>query len=198
MRIVAGIYGGRKLSVPKTHDIRPTSDKIRGAVFNILRSRRSVEGANVLDVFCGTGALGLEALSQGAASCIFIDKNKDSLNLAQQNAESLGVEKDARFILKDASKVGPKPDDVAPATLAFLDPPYKQSLIIPALNALHENGWLANEALLVLEAEKGFAEALPAPFKILDERIYGDTAIVLAEYTAIDNAEQDNAQNHAV
>ena len=73
MRIVAGIYGGRKLIVPKGRDIRPTSDKIRGAVMNMLRSRDAVEGAHVIDAFCGTGALGLEAMSQGAASCLFVD-----------------------------------------------------------------------------------------------------------------------------
>ncbi len=91
MRIVAGQYGGRRLEVPKGRDIRPTSDKVRGAIFNALRSRGAVEEARVLDVFCGTGALGLEALSQGAAHCTFMDKARESLELAKRNAQNLGV-----------------------------------------------------------------------------------------------------------
>ncbi len=91
MRIVAGQYGGRRLEVPKGRDIRPTSDKVRGAIFNALRSRGAVENARVLDAFCGTGALGLEALSQGAAHCTFLDKAKDSLALAKVNAQALGL-----------------------------------------------------------------------------------------------------------
>ncbi|GJL85554.1 MAG: methyltransferase [Micavibrio sp.] len=193
MRIVSGKYGGRKLSVPKGNDIRPTSDKIRGAVFNILRSRGTLEGTVVIDAFCGTGALGLEALSQGASSCSFIDKNKDSLNLAKQNVEAFGVEDEARFILKDSTKLGPRPADMPLVTLAFLDPPYNQTLVTPTLAALHEGGWLAGEALLVLEVEKSFNESLPTPFKVLDERNYGGTTILLAGYEAIDEAEQENA-----
>jgi len=179
MRIVSGKYGGRKLSVPKTRDIRPTSDKIRGAVFNMLRSRGAIEDAVVLDIFCGTGALGLEALSQGAAFCTFVDNSRESLDLAQKNAAGFGAESAACFILKDATKLGPKLDDITFATLAFLDPPYKQELVIPALNTLHDGGWLIEDALLVLEVEKGFDEALPRSFRLLDERDYGDTKILL-------------------
>ncbi len=193
MRIVSGKYGGRKLAAPKGNDIRPTSDKIRGAVFNMLRNRGAVEDAIVIDIFCGTGALGLEALSQGADSCISIDKNKDSLNLAKQNAESLGAENESRFILKDAAKLGLKPDDMLPATLVFLDPPYNQNLINPALTALNAGDWLADDALLVIEVEKTFDENLPTAFSILDEKNYGDTTILLAGYESINKAEQDNA-----
>ncbi len=179
MRIVSGIYGGRRLIVPKGRDIRPTSDKVRGAVFNMLRSRGAVEGAQVLDVFCGTGALGLEAISQGAAFCTFIDKNRDPLDLARQNAQALGAEVQARFILKDAAKPGQKPEDIAPAALAFLDPPYKLGLVVPALAALHGGGWLAEGAVVVIEAEKGFNEPFPPPFKAVDMRSYGDTQVML-------------------
>ena len=91
MRIVSGQYSGRKLEVPKGRDIRPTSDKVRGAVFNALRSRGAVEDEKVLDAFCGSGALGLEALSQGASSCTFVDKSRHSLELAQRNAKALGL-----------------------------------------------------------------------------------------------------------
>ncbi len=180
MRIVSGIYGGRRLIVPKGRDIRPTSDKVRGAVFNMLRSRGAVEGAQVLDVFCGTGALGLEAISQGAAFCTFIDKNRDSLNLAKQNVTTLGAENESHFILKDAAKLGQRPEDIVPAALAFLDPPYKMNLVVPALAALHGGGWLAKGALLVIEAEKGFNEPFPPSFKIVDTRSYGETQVMLA------------------
>lgn len=192
MRIVSGKYGGRKLAVPKNRDIRPTSDKIRGAVFNMLRSRGAIEGANVLDVFCGTGALGFEALSQGASHCTFIDKSRDSLNLARQNAAELGTENAARFFLKDAAKLGAKPDDVPPGTLAFLDPPYNKGLIAPTLEALQD--WLEENAVCVIEAEKAFNEELPQSFTVLDERDYGDTKILLLQYAAIDHAEQSNAE----
>ncbi|HBR69531.1 MAG TPA: 16S rRNA (guanine(966)-N(2))-methyltransferase RsmD [Rhodospirillaceae bacterium] len=179
MRIVSGIYGGRRLAVPKGRDIRPTSDKVRGAVFNMLRSRGAAEGAQVMDVFCGTGALGLEALSQGAAFCTFIDKNRDSFNLARQNVTTLGAENESRFILKDATKLGQRPEDIAPATLAFLDPPYKMNLAIPALIALQGGGWLAEGAVVVIEAEKGFNEPFPPSFKVVDTRSYGDTQVML-------------------
>ena len=100
MRIVAGRYGGRKLMVPKGRDIRPTSDKVRGAVFNMLDSRGAVQGALVLDAFCGTGALGFEALSRGARHCTFIDKNSESLKLCRANAQALGAEGECRFFLQ--------------------------------------------------------------------------------------------------
>ena len=103
MRIVSGKYGGRVLKTPRDDAIRPTSDKVRGAMFNALRSRMDFEGVHVLDCFCGTGALGLEALSQGAASCRFVDLNRSSLDLAKDNAAALGVE--AEFILQDVTKL---------------------------------------------------------------------------------------------
>ncbi|MGB3213195.1 MAG: RsmD family RNA methyltransferase, partial [Alphaproteobacteria bacterium] len=91
MRIVSGKYGGRKIEVPKGDSIRPTSDKVRGAIFNILVSRGAVSGANVLDAFCGTGAMGLEALSRGADSCVFMDIHKPSLDVTRQNIMNLGA-----------------------------------------------------------------------------------------------------------
>lgn len=178
MRIVSGIYGGRKLIVPKGRAVRPTSDKIRGAVFNILRSRGLVEGAYVIDGFCGTGALGLEALSQGAAFCVFIDTHAA---LCQENIEALGVQ-DCKVIPKDITKIGARPEGVAAAELVFLDPPYGKGLIEKALKALVSGGWLAAEAVCVLEAEKNWRTELPENFEILDERLYGETKIVLVAY----------------
>ncbi len=185
MRIVAGRFGGRKLAVPKGRDIRPTSDKIRGAVFNMLRSRNALEGAIVLDAFCGTGALGLEVLSQGAAHCTFMDKSRESLEICRINVESLSVQDETLLIQKDATKPGPKPDDVPPATLVFLDPPYNKGLIPHALSALHKQNWLEGGAFCILEAEKDWQQALPERFELFDQRSYGDTQIILARYQPI-------------
>lgn len=178
MRIVSGKYGGRKLLTPKDDNIRPTSDKIRGAIFNILRGYGILENAHVLDLFCGTGALGLEALSQGAAHCIFVDKNRDSLNLAKENATALKATDECEFIFKDALKFKP----LQPVNLVFLDPPYGKNLIPPALENLHETGMLNEGAILVAEEEKRCNLVIKTPFLQHDERIYGETKILILEY----------------
>ena len=182
MRIVSGKYGGRRLEAPKGRDVRPTSDKIRGAVFNSLRSRGAVADAVVLDVFCGTGALGLEALSQGAAQCTFVDKAKESLLATRNNISALGVDSDAvRVLKKDGLKLGACAEDISPATLAFLDPPYHKNLISEVLPMLKDGGWLAEGAVVVCESEKAYCFDLSDMFSVLDERIYGDTKIIVLE-----------------
>ncbi|MCF8495647.1 MAG: 16S rRNA (guanine(966)-N(2))-methyltransferase RsmD [Alphaproteobacteria bacterium] len=182
MRIVSGKYGGRRLLAPKNQDIRPTSDKVRGALFNMLQSRGLIAEAVVLDVFSGTGALGLEALSRGAASCLFIDKNREPLDLARQNVQALGAT-GVDFLLKDATKLPLRPDGRFPATLVFLDPPYGKGLAPPARDLLHRGSWLAQDAYIVAETEKAFtADAFLPPFTVLDERIYGDTKVFLLAY----------------
>lgn len=178
MRITGGIYGGRLLKAPTGRDVRPTSDKVRQAIFNILNARGLVDGAHVLDVFCGTGALGLEALSWGAASCAFIDKSKSSLDLCKENFAALKVAAPSSFLLKDAVTPPPKPETISPANLAFLDPPYRQGLITLSLIALVEKNWLANGAHILIETEKSFAEPQKG-FEALMERDYGDTRIAL-------------------
>jgi 16S rRNA (guanine966-N2)-methyltransferase len=181
MRIVSGHLGGRKLEVPKGRDIRPTGDKIRGAMFNALRSRGAVEGTQVLDAFCGTGALGLEALSQGAKECTFMDKSPDSLALAKRNAENMRVLGEVRFIRKEAKKTGARPEDIPPAGLVFLDPPYAKGLIVPALEALYASGWIAQGAWVVCESEKAFNGALPTFCTLDHEKTYGDTKVIFAK-----------------
>lgn len=183
MRIVSGLFGGRRLKEPKNRDIRPTSDKVRGAVFNMLGSRGAIEGVYVLDCFCGTGALGLEAVSRGAAACTFIDKARDSLDLARVNAEILEVNAD--FILKDACKIGAVGGGRKPAGLVFLDPPYGKDLLFPALEALVKGGWMADGAWVVCESEKSFSGAFPPSFMTEEERVYGDSKIVLLRYQAM-------------
>ncbi|MCC7304687.1 MAG: 16S rRNA (guanine(966)-N(2))-methyltransferase RsmD [Alphaproteobacteria bacterium] len=181
MRIISGIAGGRRLKTPEGRDVRPTSDKVRGAIFNSLRSRGAVEGAQVIDCFCGSGALGLEALSQGAAGCVFIDNNRKSLDLAKENAKTLGFE--GRFIFSDAGKLKTRPEDAEAAGLVFLDPPYNKGLVLPALVALTQGGWIAKDAVAVIEAEKNFKDAIPADFKMLDEKLYGDTKVLFFRYS---------------
>lgn len=181
MRIISGKYGGRKLEVPKTQNIRPTSDKIRGSIFNALQSRIDLEATNVLDVFCGTGALGLEALSRGASTCIFIDKSKDSLSLTQKNANNLGAQNCCTFINQPIEKIKEKPSNFAAANLFFCDPPYHQDLLPAALEALHKTGWLAPDSLGILECEKPYNFTAPQRFEILNEKIYGDTKIIFVK-----------------
>jgi 16S rRNA (guanine966-N2)-methyltransferase len=178
MRIVSGLHRGRPLKTPRGADIRPTSDKVRQALFNALRHRGAVEDAVVLDAFCGTGAMGLEALSQGAAHCVFMDLARSSLDLARQNVALLKEEARSAFILKDATKPGQKPEGVPPATLLFLDPPYHKNLVPQAFKALLDHGWLAAGCLVVAEAEKD-ADLSGLPECVEFERSYGDTLVTV-------------------
>ena len=177
MRIVAGTHRGRILKTPTGSDIRPTSDKVRQAVFNALNSRGAVVDAVVLDAFCGTGALGLEAISQGAVSAIFTDTSATSLDLAKANAAVLREEGNCTFLLKDASNPGQRPATIPAATLLFLDPPYRKNLVPLALKALQENNWLAPDCIVLAETEKD-ADLSQLPGEILTEKSYGDTKVV--------------------
>ncbi|PCJ97875.1 MAG: 16S rRNA (guanine(966)-N(2))-methyltransferase RsmD [Zetaproteobacteria bacterium] len=180
MKIVSGKFGGRKLYTPKNNDIRPTSDKIRGAMFNMLQSRGALDTAHVLDAFCGTGALGLEALSRGASSCVFMDTARDSLSLACDNAEMLEV--DAEFLLRDASKIGVRPHSTVPYDLIFLDPPYAQGLVSQVLKALIDGDWIAPQGWVACEAERSFTCNAIEGCGIDIEKTYGDTKITLIQY----------------
>lgn len=181
MRITGGLYGGRVLQPPKDMRVRPTSDKVRQAIFNILNARSAVRDATVLDGFCGTGALGLEALSWGASCCTFIDKSRTSLELCRKNHAALKIDAQCSFILKDCAKPGLKQADIAAANLVFLDPPYKQDLVRQALEGLIPLGWIAKDAMVLIETEKNYD---PAPLAALGYQVemvrdYGDTRIAL-------------------
>lgn len=176
MRIVSGIYGGRRLMTPKSKDIRPTSDKVRGALFNALGSLDALHNARVLDGFCGTGALGLEALSRSAAFCVFIDKNSESLSLAKENASQLGADDCCAFKRDDTSKL--TPNNEAPYDLIFLDPPYNKDLISQSLTALHTGEWLSDTAIIICESEKNWSYT-GQEFDIRSEKIYGETKITI-------------------
>ncbi len=178
MKIIGGIFGGRRLNAPINNDIRPTSDKIRGAIFNMLQSRNAIDGANTLDAFCGTGALGLEALSRGASHCDFMDKAKSSLDLAKDNADLLGADNNAKFTIKDSSKItGTNLYD-----LVFLDPPYNKGLIQITLDALINGECLSNGAWIICESEYSFSCSPTENITIDNVKTYGDTKVTLLRH----------------
>ncbi len=182
MRIVGGRFRGRRLAVPKGDAVRPTADRVRESVFNIIAhglDGPDLADATVIDVFAGSGALGLEALSRGAARAVFIDDDKAALTCVRQNAAELGAERDVLTLRLDASRLPPPPLAAGdPAAFAFLDPPYGSGLAIPALTGLKTRQWIASGAICIVEVEKDEALAPPPGFTLTDERTYGAARIV--------------------
>ena len=187
MRIVGGIHRGRRLEAPPGLDIRPTSDRAREAVFNILAhgghgagGASALQGAVVLDAFCGTGALGLEALSRGAARAIFIDNDPAALVAARANVAALKEKERTRVIAADATRPPPRAKDIPPVTLAFLDPPYAEVDALAALAAFAESGWLAPNAIAVVEISSRVDEPVaPEGFDLLASRRYGAARVLV-------------------
>ncbi|HJR56450.1 MAG TPA: 16S rRNA (guanine(966)-N(2))-methyltransferase RsmD [Rhizomicrobium sp.] len=182
MRVAGGKFGGRMLVAPDDRRVRPTSDKVRQALFNILEHRDfgdfTLEGARAIDLFAGTGALGVEALSRGARFCLFVDDDTDSRALVRQNVEALGLTGISKIWRRDAAELGPmNTGSGGPFDLAFLDPPYRKGLADAALKSLRDGGWLAPGALLVVET--AIDETLAAAgYEKLDERDYGETRVI--------------------
>src|SRR5580698_1996151 len=152
MRVVGGSLRGRTLAAPKSQSIRPTADRLREALFNILLHAydNPISGARVLDQFAGTGALGIEALSRGAAFALFVDDGAEARALLRENAAALGLGGTSRIFRRDATKLGPV-HPLEPFTLAFLDPPYGQGLAEKALASARAGGWFAPEAPIIVE-----------------------------------------------
>ena len=179
MRIVGGRLRSRPLAGPKSQNVRPTSDRLREALFNILTHSYDdpVSGARVLDLFAGTGALGIEAVSRGAAYALFVDEGVEARALLRQNIETLGLGGVTRIFRRDATKLGPA-HPVQPFSLAFLDPPYGKGLAEKALVSARDGGWLVPNALIVVEeaADAGFVA--PEGFTELERRKYDDTEFV--------------------
>jgi 16S rRNA (guanine966-N2)-methyltransferase len=178
MRIVGGTYRGKILASPEGMSTRPTSDRARESIFNILRHAKwlespALEDALVLDVFAGTGALGLEALSQGANHAVFIEKDRAALKACEKNITALKQAECAILMPGDALRPSPRPGGIAPRTLVFLDPPYGKGWGSAALTALTAQGWLADGALCVMEMAKKQPEDVPPGFILHDERAYG-------------------------
>lgn len=178
MRIVAGRYRGAALATPKGQDIRPTSDRVRESMFNILAHGLGLEiaGARVLDLFAGTGALGLEAMSRGASFALFVEENAEARGLIRRNTETLSLMGASKIFRRDATDLG-KIGAMAPFDLVFADPPYGRSLGERALISAAQGGWLAPSAVAVLEESAQTECPPPAGFTLLDSRTYGGTAI---------------------
>ncbi len=182
MRIVGGEFRGRRLVAPRSSAIRPTTDRTREALFNVISHRFAdrLEGSRVLDLFAGTGALGLEALSRGAKFCLFVEELAEARALIRGNVEALGLQGRSKIFRRDATRLG-EAGAMAPFDLVFADPPYGKGLGEQALNASLTGGWLANGALCIAEEAAGSACDPGGGFRIADERIYGDSAIRLFE-----------------
>lgn len=182
MRIVGGRYKGRALTTPDSRAIRPTSDRLRETLFNILEHAHGdpCTGARVVDLFAGTGALGFEALSRGAAFALFVDDGAEARACLRATVEALGVAGVTRIFRRDATQLGEAPGP--PFGLALLDPPYNRGLAGPALAGLAAGGWLAPGALCVLEEAGEAALVLPPGFTCLDRRVQGDTQVIICRY----------------
>lgn len=179
MRIIGGAFRGRRLAGVGRGDeaarLRPTSDRVRESLFNVVQSRYAdrLAGARVLDLFAGTGAMGLEALSRGAARADFVENGRAALSLLRRNIELCGTEASTRVLVRDARRLAAH--DGPPFGLVFLDPPYGRAMGEAALEAALAGGWLAPDAMIVWE--EGGEVTVPAGLRLLDERRYGDTTI---------------------
>lgn len=183
MRIVGGAWRGRRLAAPRTAAIRPTSDRLRESLFNVLAHAYddAFAGARVLDLFAGTGALGFEALSRGAAYALFVDDGTEARAVIRSNIETLGAEGTTRLFRRDATRLGP----AGPAgqfSLAFCDPPYNRDLAPRALSSAAAGAWLTPGALVIVEECATVQLPWPDGFTALERRVYGDTAIALARF----------------
>ena len=179
MRVVGGRLRGRALAGPKSQAIRPTADRLRESLFNILVHAYGdpVTGARVLDLFAGTGALGIEAASRGAAFTLFVDDSAEARALIRENVTALGLGGVSRIFRRDATKLGPA-HPLEPFSLAFLDPPYGQGLAAAALASARAGGWLTAEALIVVEEATTSAFAAPDGFMELARRAYDATELI--------------------
>lgn len=179
MRIVGGTLRGRPLATPKSHAIRPTADRLRESLFNVLAHAYDdpVQGARTLDLFAGTGALGLEALSRGAAFALFIDDSTEARALLRENVTALGLGGVSRIFRRDATKLG-LAHPLEPFTLAFLDPPYGLGLAEKALICARDGGWFARDALMVVEESAKAKFAAPAGFSEVERRRYDETELI--------------------
>ena len=184
MRVVGGRLRGRALAGPKSQAIRPTADRLRESLFNILVHAFDdpVTGARVLDLFAGTGALGIEALSRGAAFALFIDQSAEARALIRENVAALGLGGASRIFRRDATKLGPA-HPLEPFSLVFLDPPYGQGLAEAALASARTGGWFAPDALIVVEEAAKAAFVAPEGFSEIDRRRYDDTEFIFLRLT---------------
>jgi len=179
MRVVGGRLRGRSLAVPQSQAIRPTAERLREALFNILLHAYGdpISAARVLDLFAGTGALGIEALSRGAEFALFVDDSAAARALLRENVTALGLGGTARIFRRDATKLGPA-HPLEPFSLAFLDPPYGKNLAAVALGSARAGAWFTPDALIIVEEATKSAFAAPQGFAEVERRRYDDTEFV--------------------
>jgi 16S rRNA (guanine966-N2)-methyltransferase len=181
MRIVGGHFKGRPIAAPEGRDTRPTSDRAREAMFNILAHAQwsaGIEGRRVLDLFAGSGALGLEAMSRGAAFALFVETDSGARGTIRDNVEALGLFGSTRIHRRDATDLGLKPAGLGePFDLVFLDPPYGKGLGEAAMAKLISGGWISADALIVFECGADEQPATP-DFELLDTRDYGAAKVL--------------------
>jgi 16S rRNA (guanine966-N2)-methyltransferase len=185
VRIVGGEFRGRPLATPKSQDIRPTTDRTRESLFNIVSHAypEALDGSRVLDCFAGTGAVGLEALSRGASAAVFIETSVEGRSLLQANIEALGLQGRARILRRDATQLGPV-GTMSPFQLLFADPPYAQGLGEKMFASAHAGGWLAYGALAILEERSNVEPEVGDAFRPIDMREFGDTRMHFYRYSA--------------
>ncbi len=187
MRIIAGKHRGRKLAAPEGPAVRPTSDRARESLFDILAHGRFSEtdacrDAMVLDAFAGTGAFGLEALSRGARRASFIERDRTARTMLLQNITTLGETQNAAVVSGDATR---PPRATGGCSLIFLDPPYDEEIAPSALKALVQSGWIADEALVIVEISSKNNLEPPEHFTMLEERRYGAAKFVFLRYQRV-------------
>jgi 16S rRNA (guanine966-N2)-methyltransferase len=182
MRIVAGSLKGRHLCGPEGMAIRPTSDRLRESLFNVLAHRYGdpIPNARVIDLFAGTGALGLEALSRGAAFALFVDDAFEARALLRANIDQLALAGRTKIFRRNATRLGTAPAG-EPFSVAFLDPPYRMRLAEDALVSLRDGAWLKPGALAVVEEAADRSLHVPGGFAVIEARRYGDTQIVILQ-----------------
>ncbi|WP_288427697.1 16S rRNA (guanine(966)-N(2))-methyltransferase RsmD [uncultured Agrobacterium sp.] len=183
MRIVGGEFRGRTLAAPRSNAIRPTIDRTRESLFNILSHAypESLEGTRILDVFAGTGAVGLEALSRGCRVALFVENGVEGRGLLWENIDALGLHGRARILRRDATKLGGV-NNIEPFDLLFADPPYGYGHGEKAFQAAHLGGWLVPGALAILEEQGDALIAVDPVFKLLESRTFGDTKMHFYRY----------------
>jgi len=185
VRIVGGEFRGRPLATPKSHDIRPTTDRVRESLFNILSHSHpeALDGTRVLDCFSGTGAVGLEALSRGAAAALFVETSVEGRGLLRTNIEALGLQGRAKIFRRDATALGPV-GTMEPFELMFADPPYGQGLGERALSAAAAGRWLVDGALVILEERASIEPEAGPAFAHVDIREFGETRMHFYRFSA--------------
>lgn len=186
MRIVSGTHKGKRIQFPQGEQTRPTKDRIRESIFNILAHASwcdlDIDEAYALDGFAGSGSLGLEALSRGAIDCVFIDDDRDAINCCEENLQDMKISSKGHIFKEDILSIKYRPQDIEKRNLIMLDPPYSRGLGMSALKELVLRDWVEDDAIIILEMAKKSPEEIDENFTLLEERKYGITKVYFLKY----------------